>query len=153
MLAAVGYAAAYTGVGLALLLVGFWVLDLLTPGKLAQRVWRDGEPGAAIVSAAGALGLGLIVFTAIWRNATSGFGTALGYTVVFGLVGVVLQAVAFVVLDRLTPDKLGDLLGGVHDAGSTGGPASGGVHRMHPAVLVMAAFQLAVSGIIVASIA
>ena len=152
MLAAVGYAAAYTGVGLALLLVGFWVLDLLTPGKLAQRVWRDGEPGAAVVSAAGALGLGLIVFTAIWRNATSGFGTALGYTVVFGLVGVVLQAVAFVVLDRLTPDKLGDLLGGVHDR-APDGTREGGAHRMHPAVLVMAAFQLAVSGIIVASIA
>ena len=41
---------AYTGVGLAILVAGFYVLDLLTPGKLGQLV-MEGNPGAALVSA------------------------------------------------------------------------------------------------------
>jgi hypothetical protein len=59
------------------------------------------------VLAAGFLAQGLVIFAAIWTNATSGFGEALLYTVVFGVLGVVLQAVAFLVLDLLTPGKLG----------------------------------------------
>ena len=47
-------------------------------------------------SAGGFLGQGAIIFASIWTNATSGFGQALLYTVVFGVLGVVLQAVAFV---------------------------------------------------------
>ena len=40
---------AYTGVGLGILVAGFYVLDLLTPGKLGQLV-MDGNPGAALVA-------------------------------------------------------------------------------------------------------
>ncbi len=87
--------------------------------------------------AAGFLGQGMVIFATIWTNATSGFGTALLYTVVFGVLGVVLQAVAFVLLDLITPGKLGAHLTE---------PA------FHPAALVSAAAQLAVAAIIVASI-
>ena len=78
-----------------------------------------------------------MVFAAIWTNATSGFGEALLWTVVFGVVGVVLQAVAFLALDLLIPGKLGAHLMEV---------------RFHPASLVFAAVQLAVGAIVVASI-
>ena len=137
MLASIGYAVAYTGVGLLLLVVGAIALDLLTPGHLARHIYEERSINAGIALAAGFLGQGAIAFTTIWTNATSGFGTALGYTVVFGLVGIALQVVAFVVLDLLTPGKLGHLLMQV---------------PFHPASLVNAAATLAVSAIIVASI-
>ena len=137
MLASIGYAVAYTGVGLLLLVVGAIALDLLTPGRLARHIYEERSINAGIALAAGFLGQGAIAFTTIWTNATSGFGTALGYTVVFGLVGIALQVLAFVVLDLLTPGKLGATLMQVD---------------FHPASLVTAAATLAVSAIIVASI-
>jgi uncharacterized membrane protein YjfL (UPF0719 family) len=137
VLASIGYAVAYTGVGLLLLVVGAIALDLLTPGHLARHIYEERSINAGIALAAGFLGQGAIAFTTIWTNATNGFGTALAYTVIFGLVGIALQVVAFVVLDLLTPGKLGALLMQV---------------PFHPASLVTAAATLAVSAIIVASI-
>jgi uncharacterized membrane protein YjfL (UPF0719 family) len=137
VLASIGYAVAYTGVGILLLVVGAIALDLLTPGHLARHIYEERSVNAGIALAAGFLGQGAIAFTTIWTNATSGFGTALGYTVVFGLVGIALQVIAFVVLDLLTPGKLGEMLMQV---------------PFHPASLVTAAATLAVSAIIVASI-
>ena len=137
MLASIAYAVVYTGVGIALLVLGFYVLDLLTPGHLGRHIYEDRSVNAALTLSAGFLGQGAIVFASIWTNATSGFGRALLYTVVFGVLGVVLQAVAFVALDVLIPGKLGQHLME---------PA------FHPASLVSAAVQLAVSAIIVASI-
>ena len=64
-------------------------------------------------------------------------GRALLYTVVFGVLGILLQAVAFLVLDLITPGRLGSHL--VEPA-------------FHPASLVSAAAELAVAAIIVASI-
>ena len=137
MLQSIGYAVAYTGVGIALLTLGFFVLDLLTPGHLGRHIHEHRSLNAAIVLAGGFLAQGLVVFATIWTNATSGFGTALLYTVVFGVLGVVLQAAAFVVLDMITPGRLG---------AHVTEPA------FHPASLVLAAVQLAVALIIVASI-
>ena len=137
MLASIGYAAAYTGVGILLLIVGAVVLDLLTPGHLAKHIYEERSVNAGIALGAFFLGQGAIAFTTIWTNATSGFGDALADTVVFGLVGIALQVIAFLVLDLLTPGKLGDTLMQV---------------PFHPASLVTAAATLAVSAIIVASI-
>ncbi|MGY1744386.1 DUF350 domain-containing protein [Blastococcus sp. SYSU D00695] len=137
MLESIGYAVAYTGVGIALLVLGFFALDLLTPGHLGRHIYEHRSVNAGITLAAGFLGQGAIAFATIWTNATSGFGEALGYTVVFGVLGVVLQAVAFGVLDLVTPGRLGAHL---TEPG------------FHPASLVSAAAQLAVAAIIVASI-
>ncbi len=138
MLESLGYALVYSLVGIALLLAGYLVLDLLTPGKLSQRIWQERSMSAAVVLAAGFLGLGAIVFTAIWTNAGSGFGDALGYTIAFGVLGIVLQAGAFVLIDVLTPGKLGDTLT---------------ERALHPAALVVGAAEIAVSLIVIASIA
>ncbi|SFL05314.1 DUF350 domain-containing protein [Geodermatophilus ruber] len=137
MLASIGYAVAYTGVGIALLTLGFFVLDLLTPGHLGRHIHEQRSVNAGLVLAAGFLGQGAVVFAAIWTNATSGFGPALLWTVVFGVLGVLLQAVAFLVLDLITPGRLGQHVTEV---------------PFHPASLVLAAMQLAVAAIIIASI-
>jgi uncharacterized membrane protein YjfL (UPF0719 family) len=138
MLDNIGYALAYSGVGLALLVLGFVVLDLLTPGRLASHIWHERSVNAGIVLSSGFIGLGLVIFTAIWTNSTSGFGEALGWTVVFGLLGVAMQAIAFLLLDLFTPGKLGETVC---------------LRDFHPASLVTAASQLAIAGIVVASIA
>jgi uncharacterized membrane protein YjfL (UPF0719 family) len=137
VLESIGYAAAYTGVGIALLVLGYYVLDLLTPGHLGRHIYEHRSVNAALTISAGFLGQGAIVFASIWTNATSGFGLALLYTVVFGVLGVFLQAVAFLALDLISPGRLGDHLTDVN---------------FHPASLVSAAAQLAVAAIIVASI-
>ena len=137
MLESIGFAVAYTGVGIVLLTLGFYALDLLTPGHLGRHIYEDRSVNAALTLATGFLGQGAIVFASIWTNATSGFCLALLYTVAFGVLGVALQAVAFVVLDLITPGKLG-----VHLT----------ERQFHPASLVSAAVQLAVAAIIVASI-
>ncbi len=137
MLASIGYAVAYTGVGIALLTLGFFALDLLTPGHLGRHIYEHRSVNAAITLAAGFLGQGAIVFASIWISGTGGFGQALLYTVVFGVLGVLLQAVAFIVLDLITPGRLGEHLT---------------EKAFHPASLVSAAVQLAVAAIIVASI-
>ena len=137
MLASIGFAIAYTAVGIAILTGGYYMLDALTPGHLGRHIIEERSANAAIVAAAGVLGQGAIVFAAIWTNATSGFGIALLYTVVFGVLGVALEAVAFLVLDLITPGRLG---------------AAVIEPVFHPASLVVAAVQLAVAGIIVASI-
>jgi uncharacterized membrane protein YjfL (UPF0719 family) len=137
VLASIGYAVAYTGVGIALLVLGFYVLDLLTPGRLGRHIYENRSVNAALTLSAGFLGQGAIVFASIWTNATNGFGRALLYTVAFGVLGVLLQAVAFVVLDLITPGRLGTHLM---------------APEFHPASLVSAAVELAVAAIVVASI-
>ena len=137
MLASLGYATAYSVLGALLLGLGFAVLDVLTPGKLAHHVWVERSLNAAVVLSAGFLGLGLVVFAAIWTNGEAGFGSALGWTAAFGVLGVLLQALAGVALELLTPGRMRDVL----------------VEReLHPASLVVASAQLAVSLVVVASI-
>lgn len=133
-----GYAAVYALLGVVLLVVGYGALDLLTPGRLARHIWTDRSVNAGIILSAGFLAQGVIVFAAIWFNGEAGFGAAFLSTLVFGLLGVVLQAVAFVLIDLATPGKLGDVVREV---------------PFHPASLVIASAQIAVSLAVVASIA
>lgn len=153
LLHGLGYGAAYTGVGLALLVLGHYVLDLLTPGHLGTHLLggrdveaksgshtlREGSYSAGLVAGAWTIGQGLIIFTAIWRNATSGFGESLLNTAAFGLLGVVSLAVAYLVIDLLTPGHLGTTV-------TARGP-------IRPLAYVLAASLLAMAAIICASIA
>ena len=132
-------AVVYLGVGVALLILAGFVVDLLTPGRLVAHVVQERSYSAAVVLAAALLGQGLVIFTAIWTNAETGFGDALLWTVAFGLLGVVLSAVAFTIVDLLTPGRLGEIL-------SRPGP-------VQPVAIVAAAAYLAVAAIVVASIA
>jgi len=140
MLELVGQVLAYAGVGLAILVAGFFVLDLLTPGKLGQLV-IDGNPNAAILSAATLVSLGLILWFAIFF--TGGDWDGLDDTLVYGSVGVGAQLAGFMILDLLTPGKLGDVCMDVESGAST---------RFVPATWVAAALQFAVALIVCASL-
>ena len=125
---------AYTGVGLAVLAVGFFVLDLLTPGKLGTLV-MEGNPGAGLLAATALLSLGLILYFAIYFTGAGWNG--LDDALVFGIVGVAAQAAGFVILDLLIPGKLGNYCFET---------------RLHPAAWVTAGIQLSVALIVCASL-
>ena len=92
-------------IGVGVLALGFLALDLLTPGNLRTHVYLDHNPNAAILLGANHLALAIIVVTAIM---TSGDSLAQGLvdTAVYGLVGVLLQALALRVLDAAIPADL-----------------------------------------------
>ncbi len=127
---------AYSGVGLAVLAVGYFVIDLLTPGKLGRLLAEDRNRNAGVLVASGLLAIGLIVTSAIIASEgdlAEGLGQSAGY----GLVGIVLLGVAFVVIDVITPGKLGDIV-------------TAPSHE--PMVYVTAASLLSVGGIVAAAI-
>jgi putative membrane protein len=55
----------YAAVGIVVFVVGFVILDLLTPGKLWEEIREKQNLAVAIFAGAGALGLAIIVAAAI----------------------------------------------------------------------------------------
>ncbi|MCG5471561.1 DUF350 domain-containing protein [Micromonospora zamorensis] len=96
-------------VGVGLMAAGFVLVDLLTPGRLRDLIWVQRNANAGLLLAANQLGIAGIVFTAILTS-YSDFGRGLASTVVFGIVGLAIMALAFFVLDLLTPGKLGEVI-------------------------------------------
>jgi hypothetical protein len=81
----------YATVGLVLMLVGFYAIDLTTPGPLRKMV-DAGKPNAIIVSAAGIVSMALIVVLAIYSSSGK-LAEGLVGAAVFGLVGIIAQVV------------------------------------------------------------
>ena len=95
----------YFVIGFAVLALGFVVLDVLTPGNLRRQVYTDRNPNAAILLAANHLALALIVVTAVLTSDDS-LGQGLVDSLVYGLLGVVLQGLALRLLDAFVPGHL-----------------------------------------------
>lgn len=160
LLDAAVHAVVYALVGGALVVLALGVLDLLTPGHLGRQL-RGAESGghlerldtsldgldqpqaasgsAGLVAAAWLIGTGAVVFTAIWTNGETSLGQALLWTVVFGLLGILVNTVMLVAVDVVTPGRLGEIV-------TTPGAAV-------PLAYVTAAAALAVSAVVCASIA
>jgi hypothetical protein len=81
----------YALVGLILMVIGFYAIDLATPGPLRQMV-KQGKPNAVVISAAGIVSMALIVVLAIYGSGGK-LSEGLISTAVFGLVGIVAQVV------------------------------------------------------------
>lgn len=109
LLTGVGVSLAYFGVGALVLVAGFVMLDLLTPGSLRQHVFIDHRPNAAALHAASALALAIIVVTVI-TNASDALMEGLIDVAVYGLLGVVFQAVTLVILEVVVPGRFRDLV-------------------------------------------
>jgi uncharacterized membrane protein YjfL (UPF0719 family) len=132
----VGIAATYGLVGLVLMAVGFALVDILTPGNLREQVWVERNRNAAVLLASNLIGVGAIVATAI---AASENDWAIGIvsTLAYGLLGLVLMGLSFMVIDAVTPGRLGALMV---------------AEEPHPAVYVNGAAHLAVAAIVSVSI-
>jgi hypothetical protein len=128
---------AFTALGAVLLLGGFMLTDWLTPGRLRDQVWVDRNRNAAIFLTSAVVGMAAIAFTSIITTYADVL-TGLVSTGIFGVLGLLLMAGAFRLIDVLTPGRLGELL--VDE-------------EPHPAVWVSSATNLAVAAIVCASIA
>ena len=127
---------AYAAVGSVILGIGYAVLDAITPGNLRHLVYEDHNGNAAVLAGANVLALGAIVTTAI-VTADDDLGKGVLDAAVYGLIGIALLALAFKVLDRLTPGDLGQIC--TDPQGS-------------PAVYVTASFQIALGAVLAAAI-
>jgi uncharacterized membrane protein YjfL (UPF0719 family) len=127
----------YGVVGIALMVAGFMVIDLLTPGRLGHLIMHDRRRDVGIVVAAALLAVGAIVTSAIFAS-EGDLDRGLAETAAFGAVGIALLGLAFTTVDRITPGKLGEILTDEHED-----PA---------AAYVVAASLLAVGAIIAAAI-
>src|SRR3954453_17192707 len=89
--------------------LGYVLIDWLPPGKLRDLIWAERNPNASLLLAANQLGIALIVFTAIFTSYASS-GQGLASTVIFGVIAIGIMGLAFLVLDWMTPGKLGEVI-------------------------------------------
>ncbi len=126
----------YFLVGTAVLIVGFIVVDLLTPGKLRQLVFVDRRPNAVVLACANYIALAAVIISAI-TNSYSKLGQGLVGVAVFGLIGVVLQGIALLSLHFIIP---GDFHEHIDEP------------ELHPAAFAVAVMLLAVGGVTAAAL-
>lgn len=128
---------AFGGLGIVLLLVGFFVIDVLTPGNLGQEIVERRSANAAVAVGTNLIAVGAIVTSSIAASLDDDLATALGSAAGYGVAGIVLQGAAFVALDVITPGRLGDV---IYD------------ERLAPLAVVLGAFNLAVGAMLAAAI-
>ena len=131
-----GTGVAYGLAGTVLMILGFLLVEILTPGNLREQIWVERNPNLAVVLGSNLLGIGAIVTSAILSSEDQ-FGRGIASTFGYGILGLILMALSFVVVDLLTPGKLGAL---VTD------------REPHPAAWVTAATHLAIAAITAAAI-
>ena len=121
----------YFAVGIVVLAAGFVMVDVLTPGNLRQMVFIERRPNAVAVACGMYAALAIVVVAAIVASSNE-LGQGLVDAAVYGLVGVVLQGLALVVLEVAIPGRFRDLITD---------------ERLHPASIATAVTLLAVGGV------
>ncbi|GAB3679714.1 DUF350 domain-containing protein [Saccharopolyspora tripterygii] len=109
LLAGLFAAVAYGVIGVAMMALGYLLVDLATPGKLRDLIWVNRNPNAALLLVSGLTGVGIILTTAIVASADDLLLGLVG-TVAYGLLGLILMSLSFLLIDAITPGKLGDEL-------------------------------------------
>ncbi|WP_204017356.1 DUF350 domain-containing protein [Sphaerimonospora thailandensis] len=100
---------AYAILGVLLLVAGFYVVDLATPGRLSKVIRTDRNPNATVVAASGVAGVGLIVAASIWSSGGA-LREGLLVTLVFGLVGIAAQTLCMFAFDKVTGFSVRELV-------------------------------------------
>ena len=121
----------YFLVGIGVLVAGFLMVDVLTPGNLRRLVFVERRPNAVAVASGMYAALAAVVVTAIVASADE-LGQGLVDAAVYGVVGVALQGVALVVLELVVPGRFRDLITD---------------ERLHPAAIATAVTLLAVGAV------
>ncbi|HTY34582.1 DUF350 domain-containing protein [Mycobacterium sp.] len=126
----------YFAVGMAVLLIGFYMVDWLTPGKLRQLVFIDRRPNAVVVAGAMYISLTTVIISAI-TNSYSQLGQGLLGVAVYGLMGVILLGIAMLAMHLLIP-------GSFHEHVDE--------PELHPGSFAVALILLAVGGVTAAAV-
>ncbi|WP_433363110.1 DUF350 domain-containing protein [Streptosporangium sp. CA-115845] len=101
--------AAYAALGVILLIIGFYVIDMAIPGKLSRLIKEERNPNATLLACSGLAAVGLIVAASIWSSGGA-LQEGLLATLVFGLVGIAVQTVAMIAFDRVAGISVRDLV-------------------------------------------
>lgn len=99
----------YAAVGLILLVVGFFAVDVTTPGRLSKIIRADRNVNATFLAACGIAAVGLIVVASIW-GAGGSLAAGLAASVVWGVTGVIAQIISFMIFRALLGIDLGGLM-------------------------------------------
>lgn len=83
----------YFLVGAAVLVAGFLMVNLLTPGDLRRLVFIDRRPNAVVLAATMYVALAIVTIAAIYASSNQLAQGLIGVAV-YGIVGVALQGVA-----------------------------------------------------------
>jgi len=126
----------YGVLGIVLMVLGYLLVDLLTPGKLHELVWVQRNRNASLLLSSNLLGVAIVVATAIYVS-TGGLAMGLSAAAAYGLIGLILMGMSFLLIDALTPGKLGEMLT---------------ADETHPAVWVNAAAHVAIALMVAAAI-
>ena len=126
----------YFLVGMGVLIVGFYMVDLLTPGKLRQLVFIDRRPNAVVVAGAMYIALTTVIVTAV-TTSYSQLGQGLVGVAVYGLMGVILLGLAMLTMHLLIP-------GNFHEHVDE--------PTLHPGSFAVALILLAVGGVTAAAL-
>jgi uncharacterized membrane protein YjfL (UPF0719 family) len=127
---------AYFLVGTAVLVLGFIVVDVLTPGKLRQLVFIDRRPNAVILACANYIALAAVVIVAITSSYRQ-LGQGLIGVAIYGLIGIALQGIAILAMHIVIP-------GNFHEHVDE--------PELHPAAFATAVMLLAVGGVTAAAL-
>jgi uncharacterized membrane protein YjfL (UPF0719 family) len=100
---------AYAVLGVLLLIAGFYAIDMATPGRLSKVIQTDRNPNAALLTASGLAAIGLIVAASIWSSGGV-LQEGLLATLVFGLVGIVVQTLGMLLFDRVAGISVRELV-------------------------------------------
>lgn len=126
----------YFVVGMAVLVIGFYMVDVLTPGKLRQLVFVDRRPNAVVVASAMYVALTTVIVSAI-VNSYSQLAQGLVGVAVYGLLGVILLGIALLTLHLVIP-------GSFHEHIDE--------PELHPGSFAVALMLLAVGGVTAAAV-
>ncbi|MFG1821037.1 DUF350 domain-containing protein [Microbispora bryophytorum] len=100
---------AYAILGVLLLVAGFYVIDLATPGRLSKVIRTDRNPNATVLAASSVAGVGLVVAASIWSSGGA-LREGLLATLVFGLVGIAVQTLGMVAFDKVAGISVRELV-------------------------------------------
>ncbi len=126
----------YFLVGVAVLIAGFLMVDVLTPGNLRRLVFIDRRPNAVVLASAMYIALAIVIISAI-ASSYSQLGQGLIGVAVYGLVGVILQGGALLSLQIAVPGRFREH---VEEP------------NLHPAAFATAPMLVAGGGVIAAAI-
>ncbi len=136
LLVGLSAAVAYGVIGVGMMILGYILVDLATPGKLSDLIWVHRNPNAAILLVSGLVGVGIILTTAIAASSSDLVAGLVG-TLAYGLLGLILMGLSFLLIDAFTPGKLGDELS---------------TETVHPGTWVSSAAHVVIGAIIAAAI-
>lgn len=106
--AGIGAILLYAVLGVLLMLLGFYAVDVTTPGPL-NRMVREGRPNSVIVTAAAMVSMAFIVVVAVYASSGALLEGLLA-SLIFGLVGIVAQVGGVRLLEWVTGIDIGAVL-------------------------------------------